>query len=222
MKRNDIGDSYVLGCSSGSLRRGECIHQKDDHLCWQALCATVTGQPVRRTERLCRHAMEMPGRYGFHSTRPAPWEASQCGVERRPPVQSKGAVNFRRTAGSGSLRNTASALVATSSAALSSRCDQCDYCRSCYLMNPREYVKLRTYAPLFPFSAFPTSGLPTGTVPGSASGRSRPTHWSPDRKPVGNSVKRRSSSTSIGTASRGSNVQWPGSGRRCGRRSTGC
>ena len=42
-------------------------------------------------------------------------------------------------------------------------------------MNPREYVKLRTYAPLFPFSAFPTSGLPTGTVPGSASGRSRPT-----------------------------------------------
>jgi len=92
----------------------------------------------------------------------------------------------------------------------------------CYLMNPREYVKLRTYAPLFPFSAFPTSGLPTGTVPGSASGRSRPTHWSPDRKPVGNSAKRRSSSTSIGTASRGSNVQWPGSGRRCGRRSTGC
>jgi hypothetical protein len=47
MKRNDIGDSYVLGCSSGSLRRGECIQQKDDHaaLCWQALCATVTGQP---------------------------------------------------------------------------------------------------------------------------------------------------------------------------------
>jgi hypothetical protein len=31
----------------------------------------------------------MPGRYGFHSTRPAPWEASQCGVERRPPVQGR-------------------------------------------------------------------------------------------------------------------------------------
>ena len=45
--------------------------------------------PVRRTERLCRHAMEMPGRYGFHSTRPAPWEAGQCGVERRPPVQGR-------------------------------------------------------------------------------------------------------------------------------------
>src|SRR6516164_10141417 len=28
MKRNDIGDSYVLGCSSGSLRRGECIHPR--------------------------------------------------------------------------------------------------------------------------------------------------------------------------------------------------
>ena len=31
----------------------------------------------------------MPGRYRFHSTRPAPWEASQCGVERRPPVQGR-------------------------------------------------------------------------------------------------------------------------------------
>jgi len=82
-----------------------------------------------------RQPLEMPGRYGFHSTRPAPWEASQCGVERRPPVQSKGAVNFRR---SGSLRNTASALVATSSAALSSRCDQCDYCRSLLPDEPRE------------------------------------------------------------------------------------
>src|SRR6516165_1702065 len=142
MKRNDIGDSYVLGCSSGSLRRGECIHQKDDHLCWQALCATVTGQPVRRTERLCRHAnhwkcpvvmvsIPLARRHG---------EASQCGVERRPPVQSKGAVNFRRTAGSGSMRNTASALVATSSAALSSRCDQCDYCRS---LLPDEPARVR-------------------------------------------------------------------------------
>ena len=87
-----------------------------------------------------RQPLEMPGRYGFHSTRPAPWEASQCGVERRPPVQSKGAVNFRRTAGSGSLRNTASALVATSSAALSSRCDQCDYCRS---LLPDEPARVR-------------------------------------------------------------------------------
>jgi hypothetical protein len=33
MKRNDIGDSYVLGCSSGSST------QEDDYaaLCWQAL-----------------------------------------------------------------------------------------------------------------------------------------------------------------------------------------
>ena len=54
--------------------------------------------------------------------------------------QSKGAVKFRRTAGSGSLRNTASALVATSSAALSSRCDQCDYCRS---LLPDEPARVR-------------------------------------------------------------------------------
>src|SRR4030095_6754838 len=28
MKRNDIGDSYVVGCSTGSLRRGECIQAR--------------------------------------------------------------------------------------------------------------------------------------------------------------------------------------------------
>jgi hypothetical protein len=39
MKRYDIGDSYCFGCSSGFLRRGECILQEDDYaaLCWQAL-----------------------------------------------------------------------------------------------------------------------------------------------------------------------------------------
>src|SRR5262245_9258900 len=36
MKRYDIGDSYCFGCSSGSLRRGECIHP-NAALCWQAL-----------------------------------------------------------------------------------------------------------------------------------------------------------------------------------------
>src|SRR5215468_8630231 len=36
-----------------------------------------------------RQPLEMPGRYGFHSTRPAAWEACQCGVERRPPVQGR-------------------------------------------------------------------------------------------------------------------------------------
>lgn len=30
-KRNAIGDSYVLGCSSGSLRRGRPATQEDDH-----------------------------------------------------------------------------------------------------------------------------------------------------------------------------------------------
>ena len=33
--------------------------------------------------------LEMPGCYGFHSTRPAPRAASQCGVERRPPLQGR-------------------------------------------------------------------------------------------------------------------------------------
>src|SRR5262252_1732746 len=28
MKRNDMGDSYVLGCSTGSLRRGEPSHPR--------------------------------------------------------------------------------------------------------------------------------------------------------------------------------------------------
>jgi hypothetical protein len=46
MKRNDIGDSYVLGCSSGPFAESAST-QEDDHaaLCWQALRTTVTGQP---------------------------------------------------------------------------------------------------------------------------------------------------------------------------------
>src|SRR6516164_9159566 len=224
MKRNDIGDSYVLGCSSGSLRRGECIHQKDDHLCWQALCATVTGQPVRGTERLCRHANHWK----------CPVEMVSIPLARRHGRRVSVASSFDRqsspraqlTSGARLVQAACATLPAHSSLQVARRyradAISATTADPCYLMNPRDYVKLRTYAPLFPFSAFPTSGLPTGTVPGSASGRSRPTHWSPDRKPVGNSAKRRSSSTSIGTASRGSNVQWPGSGRRCGRRSTGC
>src|SRR6516162_7383690 len=141
MKRNDIGDSYVLGCSSGSLRRGECIHQKDDHLCWQALCATVTGQPVRRTKSYAGTPTIGNARslwFPFHSPGAMGGESVWRRASTASPVQ--GRLNFRRTAGSGSLRNTASALVAISSATLSSRCDQCDYCRS---LLPDEPARVR-------------------------------------------------------------------------------
>src|SRR5215471_10164231 len=61
MKRNDIGDSYVLGCSSGSLRRGECIHP-NAALCWQALIQLMRERatsldailPVLREKRIER------------------------------------------------------------------------------------------------------------------------------------------------------------------------
>jgi len=101
MKRNDIGDSYVLGCSSGSLRRGECIHPRgrSRRLCWQALHTTAAGQPgsTHRKAMPIRQPLEMPGRYCFHSTRPTPWEASQCGVERRPPVQERSELQAHET-----------------------------------------------------------------------------------------------------------------------------
>jgi len=44
-----------------------------------------------------RQPLEMPGRYCFHSTRPTPWEASQCGVERRPPVQERSELQAHET-----------------------------------------------------------------------------------------------------------------------------
>jgi hypothetical protein len=42
-----------------------------------------------------RQPLEMPGRYGFHSTRPAPWKrvSAALSVDR----QSKSGANFRRT-----------------------------------------------------------------------------------------------------------------------------
>src|SRR6516162_9474125 len=67
--------------------------QEDDHaaLCWQALRTNRHGS-ARSTYRKAmpaRQPLEMPGRYSFHSTRPAPSEVSQCGVERRPPVRGR-------------------------------------------------------------------------------------------------------------------------------------
>ena len=65
MKRNDIGDSYVLGCSSGSARFDV---QKG-----------YAGTPTIGNAR----SLWFP----FHS--PGATEAGQCGVERRPPVQER-------------------------------------------------------------------------------------------------------------------------------------
>ena len=73
--------------------------QEDDHaaLCWQALRTTVTGQPgsTHRKAMPIRQPLEMPGRYCFHSTRPAPWKrvSAALSIDR----QSKSGVNFRRT-----------------------------------------------------------------------------------------------------------------------------
>ena len=92
MKRNDICDSYVLGCSSGSLRCGECIHPRgrsrrpmlastphNHH--WSARFDCEKDMPARQP-------LEMPGRYRFHSIRPAPWK--RVGVaSRRPPFQGR-------------------------------------------------------------------------------------------------------------------------------------
>ena len=51
--------------------------QEDDHaaLCWRALPTTATRHPAStyRKAMPVRQPLEMPGRYDFHSNRPAPW-----------------------------------------------------------------------------------------------------------------------------------------------------
>jgi hypothetical protein len=69
--------------------------------------------PVRRTERLCWHANHWKCPVVMVSIPLARRHGRRVSVASRVDRQSKRAVNFRRTAGSGSLRNTASALVAT-------------------------------------------------------------------------------------------------------------
>src|SRR3954451_3518231 len=92
MKRNDIGDSYFLGCSRGALRRGEYITQEDDYaaLCWQALAQPSQVSPVRCTEKLCRQANHWKCPVVMVSIPlPRRHESGLCGVERRPPVQKR-------------------------------------------------------------------------------------------------------------------------------------
>ena len=98
-KRNDIGDSYVLGCSSGSLRCGEFIHPRgrsrrpilESTLHNRHRSARLDAQ----TDMPARQPLEMPGRYRFHSTRPAP--EKRVGVASSVDRQSKAGVNFRHT-----------------------------------------------------------------------------------------------------------------------------
>src|SRR5215471_19160055 len=40
---------------------------------------------MHRKAMPARQPLEMPGRYGFHSTRPAPWDVRSCGVDAEPP-----------------------------------------------------------------------------------------------------------------------------------------
>src|SRR5215469_16587215 len=55
--------------------------QEDDHaaLCWKALRTTATRHPAStyRKAKPVRQILEMPSRYCFHSTRPAPWDAGR-------------------------------------------------------------------------------------------------------------------------------------------------
>src|SRR6478609_7835050 len=93
MKRNDIGDSYVVGCSTGSLRRGECIQAKRRSR--RPMLASTPHYRHRsaRLDALKSYAgTPTIGNAGslwfpFHS--PGATEAGQCGVERRPPVQER-------------------------------------------------------------------------------------------------------------------------------------
>src|SRR3954466_157491 len=98
MKRNDIGDSYFLGCSRGALRRGEYITQEDDHaaLCWQALAQPSQVSPVRCTEKLCRHANHWKCPVVMVSI-PLPGAMKAGYAALSVDRQSKRGVNFRRT-----------------------------------------------------------------------------------------------------------------------------
>jgi hypothetical protein len=80
LKRNDIGDSYMLGCSSGSLRRGECIHQDDDHAAYAGKHSAqpsqvspvdaqkeYAGTPTIRNARSLSFPFHSPGAMGGES-----------------------------------------------------------------------------------------------------------------------------------------------------------
>ena len=93
MNRNDICDSYVLGCSSGLLRRWRLHPPK------RTITPPFAGKhsaqpsrvsPVRLRERYAGTPTIGNARslsFPFHS--PSAIEAGWCGVERRPPVQGR-------------------------------------------------------------------------------------------------------------------------------------
>src|SRR5215831_4090637 len=87
MKRNDIGDSYLLWL----LERVPAARRALGPL----LASRFLIVSQYDGDRTRRQSLEMPGRYRFHSTRPAPWK--RVSVASSVDRQSKGGVNFRRT-----------------------------------------------------------------------------------------------------------------------------
>jgi hypothetical protein len=99
MKRNDICDPYMLGCSSGSLRCEECIHPRGRSR-RPTLASTLhnrhgSARFDAQRNMPARQPLEMPGRYRFHSIRPALWK--RVGVASSVDRHSKGGVNLRHT-----------------------------------------------------------------------------------------------------------------------------
>ena len=88
-----------FGCSSGLLRRGECIHAGGRSR-RPTLASTLhnrhgSARFDAQKSMPARQPLEMPGRYRFHSTRSAPWK--RVGVASSVDRQSQGGVNFRHT-----------------------------------------------------------------------------------------------------------------------------
>ena len=74
-----------FGCSSGFL-----VHPRR-----RTITPPYAGKhPAQRSRMPARQPLEMPSRYRFHSTRPAPWK--RVSVASSVDRQSKGVVNFRR------------------------------------------------------------------------------------------------------------------------------
>src|SRR5215471_15485023 len=72
MKRNDICDSYLLWLFERVLATRGVITPPD--------ARKHSAQPSRMP---ARQPLEMPSRYRFHTTRPAPWKPTQVRKGRR-------------------------------------------------------------------------------------------------------------------------------------------
>ena len=81
------------------MRCGECIHPRGRSRRPTLVSTLHSRHGLARLDAQksmpARQPLEMPGRYRFHSTRPAPWK--RVGVASSVDRQSKGGVNFRHT-----------------------------------------------------------------------------------------------------------------------------